>query len=403
MEKRIIGNTGKKSTLLGFGAMRLPMQEINGKKVPNEEASIETILKAFQHGINIIDTAYHYGYRKNEQVVGKALKEWKKTDQASNIYLSTKFPTLLARKQSDYRFFLETQLNNLGVDSIDFYHFHGLNDEYFTEKVLKFDLISEAIKAKEEGLIKHICFSFHDTVDVMKKIIDTGVFEVVMCQYNILDTSVASGIEYAKDKGLGVFIMGPLGGGRIKDLTYFKDIFGQDSYKIHEIALKFVFSNPHVSVAFSGMENINMFEENYQVADGFTGRLTKEEQEILDHFLNQKKIADLIPCTNCKYCLPCPNDVAIPTILKISNYDKLTGLDLNASWQYKNIPFNEDHDSSADFYYRYNNKNVDLKDAANHSSSKLTDACTECGQCEEQCPQGISIIKEIKEAHERFI
>jgi uncharacterized protein len=100
----------------------------------------------------------------------------------------------------------------------------------------------------------------------MKKIIDTGVFEVVLCQYNILDPSLESGIQYAKEKGLGVFIMGPLGGGRIKDLGYFKDVFGQDAYKIHEIALKFVFSNPDISVAFSGMENIKMFAENFAVA-----------------------------------------------------------------------------------------------------------------------------------------
>jgi predicted aldo/keto reductase-like oxidoreductase len=95
--------------------------------------------------------------------------------------------------------------------------------------------------------------------------------------------------------------------------------------------------------------------------------------------------------------------VAIPKILKIFNYDKITGLDLNASWQYKNIPFGDDSSSSADFYYRYNNKSVDLKDVSGHCTSKLADACTECGQCEEQCPQGISIIREIKEAHERYI
>ncbi len=403
MEKRLIGSTGKKATLLGFGAMRLPMQEINGQRVPKEEESIETMLKAFQSGINIIDTAYHYGNKNNEAVVGKALKEWRHRKTGSDIYLSTKFPTLLARKQSDYRFYLEKQLKKLDVESIDFYHFHALNDEYFNEKVIKLDLISEAIKAKQEGLIKHICFSFHDTVDVMKKIIDTGVFEVVLCQYNILDPSLASGIQYAKEKGLGVFIMGPLGGGRIKDLGYFKDVFGQDAYKIHEIALKFIFSNPDISVTFSGMENIKMFEENFAVADKFTGQLASEEQNILDHFLHQKKIADLIPCTNCKYCLPCPNDVAIPKILKIFNYDKITGLDMNASWQYKNIPFDDDSTSSADFYYRYNNKNVDLKEISDHCTSKLADSCTECGQCEEQCPQGISIIKEIKEAHERYI
>ena len=403
MEKREIGKTSKKSTILGLGAMRLPMKEIDKKKVPREDESIEIILSAFELGINIIDTAYHYGYRQNEVVVGKALKIWKEKNRNKNIYLSTKFPTLLAKKQSDYRYFLEIQLEKLGVDSIDFYHFHGLNEEYFNEKVLKFNLISEAEKAKHEGLIKHISFSFHDTIEVMKKIIDTGVFDAVLCQYNILDTTIADGIKYAKKKGLGVFTMGPLGGGRIKSMEYFEDIFGGDIGKIHEIALKFVFSNRDISVAFSGMEDLIMLEENFKVADNFTGQLTNDEQRILHNFLSQKKIADLIPCTNCKYCLPCPNDVAIPKILRISNYNKLTGLDANASWQYKNIPFNDDNIKGDDFYYRYNNKNVDLKNITPSRSNKLADACTECGQCEKQCPQGINIIKEIKEAHELFI
>lgn len=401
MEKRIIGKSGKEATLLGLGAMRLPMQNIDGKMIMKEDESIEVILKAFDLGINIIDTAYHYGYRQNEQVVQKALKIWREKNKSSDIYLSTKFPTLLAKKQSDYRFYLEIQLKKLDVEYIDFYHFHGLNDESFNEIVIKFDLLSEAVKAKEEGLIKHISFSFHDTTDVMKKIIDTGVFEAVLCQYNILDTSIEDGIQYAKQKGLGVFTMGPLGGGRIKHMGYFKDIFGEDIGKIHEIALKFVFSNPNISVAFSGMENIKMLEENFKVADSFSGQLTEDEQKIMENFINQKKVADLISCTNCKYCLPCPNNVAIPKILKISNYNKITGLEANASWQYKNIPCSDD--PVDDFYYRYNNKNVDLKNISINSSDKLADACTKCGECEEKCPQNISIMKEIEEAHDLFI
>ncbi len=403
MEKRLIGKTKKEVTILGFGAMRLPMQEVDGEKIPKEDESIETILRAFELGINIIDSAFHYGNKQNENVVGKALNIWRKDKNNPEVYLSTKFPTLLAKKQSDYRSYLEMQLKRLNVDCIDFYHFHGLTNDYFNEKVKKFDLIPEAIKAKEEGLIKHICFSFHDTADAMKEIIDTGAFEAVLCQYNILDPSVGPAIQYAKQKGLGVMVMGPLGGGRIKQLGYFKDMFGRDFSKIHELALKFVWSNPNISAAFSGMENIDMLEENFKIAEAFEGRLLPEEQKTIEKFTSRKKIVDLIPCTDCQYCLPCPNNVAIPRILRISNYNKLTGLVENASWQYKNIPFSDEDNSRDDFYYRYNNKGVDLTDISTSCSNNLADACVECGECEEKCPQKINITKEIKEAHELFI
>ena len=401
MEKRIIGKAGKESTILGMGAMRLPMQDINGKKIIKEEESIKTILRAFELGINIIDTAYHYGYKQNELVVGKALGIWRKNNKKSRIYLSTKFPTLLAKKRSDYRTILEEQLKKLDVDNIDFYHFHGLNDEYFNEKVLKFDLIAEALKAKEEGLITHICFSFHDTADVMKKIIDTNIFDAVLCQYNILDTSLEEAISYATKRGLGVFIMGPVGGGRIKELGYLKEFFGEDMFKIYEIALKFVFSNRNVATAFSGMENTQMLEENVKIAENFSG-FTTEEKNLLEKFINQKDIAELIPCTNCQYCLPCPNNVAIPKILRILNYNKLTGLEANASWQYKNIPINDIYDSMDYFRFLYNNRAVKHDNLKLEGVNRMADACTECGNCMEKCPQGIDIIKNIKDAHEIF-
>lgn len=372
MKKRVIGKTGKEASILGLGTMRLPVREAAGKQTIKEEESLETILKSFELGINILDTAYTYCHKQSEKVSGKALKIWRGKNSNSIIYLSTKFPTWLAKKRSDYRLYLEEQLKTLDVNHIDFYHFHSLNDEYFTEKVLKLNLIPEAIRAKDEGLIKHISFSFHDTPDIMKKIIDTEVFEAVLCQYNILDPVNEEAIAYAGSKGLGVFVMGPLGGGRIKALEYFKDIFGKDIRRIHEIALKFVFANPDISVAFSGMENISMVQENAKIADSFSG-LSSEEKEILDRFMSHKKLEELIPCTNCKYCLPCPNAVAIPIILRISNYNTLTGLIDNTSWQYENI----------------------LLDG----TSKTADACTECGQCEEKCPQGIEIIRNLKNIH----
>ncbi len=392
MEYREIGKTGKKVSVLGFGAMRLPMSGTGSDKTVCEDESVKMIHRAFELGVNIIDTAYPYCSNQSEKVVGKALNAWKKITVKTGhgrdfpdskeaktapgngkIYLSTKFPTWLAGKKSDFRFYLEEQIKSLDGNHIDFYHLHTLNDEYFTEKVLKLGLLDEALKAKEEGLISHLAFSFHDSPDVMKKIIDTNVFEAVLCQYNILDRANEEAICYAVEKGLGVFVMGPLGGGRVKELGYFKEKMSGSVSKIHELAFKFVFSNPNISVAFSGMESLKMVEENLAIANSYEN-FTDTERKIITKFIDAKKVEELIPCTNCQYCLPCPADVAIPGILKTYNYYLLTGLLGNSAWQYRNI-------SPAD------------------GTGRQADSCTECGQCEEKCPQKIRITDKLKEAH----
>jgi predicted aldo/keto reductase-like oxidoreductase len=382
MEYRDIGKTGKKASILGFGAMRLPMTGTGSNKTVCEDESVKMILRAFELGVNIIDTAYPYCSNQSEKTVGKALNAWKKILAESNhaksvpgngiVYLSTKFPTWLAGKKDDFRIFLEEQINSLDGNHIDFYHLHTLNEEYFTEKVLKLGLLDEALKAKEEGLISHLAFSFHDSPDVMKKIIDTLAFEVVLCQYNILDRVNEEAICYAVEKGLGVFVMGPLGGGRIKDTGYFRGKLAGSVSKIHELAFKFVFSNPNISVAFSGMESLDMVEENLAIANSYEN-FTDAERKIITKFIDAKKVAELIPCTNCQYCMPCPAGVAIPGILKIYNYYMLTSLQGNCAWQYQNI--------------------------SQDGAGRQADSCTECGQCEEKCPQKIGITGKLKEAH----
>jgi len=367
MEYRKIGRTQINASLLGFGAMRLPTEKIKGEEVVRHEESLELILKGFENGINIIDTAYPYCNKQSEKIVGGALKAWKETNKGSRIYLSTKFPTWMATGRGDYRKYLEEQLKALDTDYIDFYHFHTLNNELFEEKILKYKLLPEAHKAKSEGLIGHISFSFHDTPTVMKKIIDTGEFEAVLCQYNILDTTNEKAIEYARQRGLGVFIMGPLAGGRVAELGL---------PGIERIALKFIFSNPDVTTVFSGMQQLQEVIKNTEVA-GQPFLFSEQEREILSEVTESREITDLIACNNCKYCLPCPNNVAIPKILKIYNYYKLTGIGRNCAWQYKNIGID--------------------------SEEERADVCSECGECEEKCPQNLKITALLKEAHELLI
>jgi len=369
MEYRDFGNTGVKVSLLGFGAMRLPEEKKDGEYQVKEEESIKMIQRAFELGVNYIDTAYPYCRSQSELVVGKALKGWR-----DKVYLSTKMPTWMVEKTGDYRRFLEEQLKKLDVEYIDFYHFHGLDDDGFKNKVLKYDLLKEAQKAKEEGLIKHISFSFHDKPEVMKRLIDVGTFESVLCQYNLLDRSNEEAMAYAREKGLGVAVMGPVGGGRLATSGILKQALEGKVKTTPELALRFVLANKNVSVALSGMENMKMVEENVRVAS-LSQPLTSKELQAIKEFIEQRKRKEEIPCTSCEYCMPCPNNVAIPQIFQLMNYYTVYGLEEYARKEYQNIG-SDDEDKRC-----------------------RADACVECGRCEEHCPQKIKIIQKLKEIH----
>ena len=369
MQYRNFGNTGIRVSILGFGAMRLPQERIKGKLQVKQEESVEVIQRAFELGVNYVDTAYVYNEGESELVVGKALQGWR-----DKVYLSTKIPTCYVEKTDDYRRFLEEQLKKLKVEYIDFYHFHDLNEDRFKNIVLKYNLLKEAQKAKDEGLIKHISFSFHDKPEVMKRIIDFGIFESVLCQYNLLDRSNEEAMAYAQKKGLGVAIMGPVGGGRLVVSDILKETIGPDVKSTPELALRFVFANKNVSIALSGMENIQMVEENARVAS-LSEPLNNKQLEIMESFIEKRKKKEEIPCTNCGYCQPCPENVAIPEIFQLMNYYTVYGLKEYARKQYQNIG------------------------SGDKDERKQADACVECGECEEKCPQKIKIMERLKEAH----
>ncbi len=375
MQYRSFGNTGIKVSALGFGAMRLPEVEIKGKYQVKEEESIEMIQRAFELGVNYIDTAYPYCHSQSELVVGKALQGWR-----DKVYLSTKMPTWMVEKKDDYRRFLEEQLKKLNVEYIDFYHFHGLDEDRFKNTVLKHNLLREARKAKDEGLIKHISFSFHDKPEVMKRLIDIGIFESVLCQYNLLDRSNEEAMAYAQSKGLGVAVMGPVGGGRLVVSDILKAAIGSDVKSTSELALRFVFANKSVSIALSGMENMEMVEENTRVAN-LSEPLSNKELEIMENFIENRKKKEEIPCTNCGYCQPCPENVAIPEIFQLMNYYTVYGLKEYARKEYQNI-------------------GVGTLWSGDKDERKQADTCEECGECEEKCPQKIKIMEKLKEIHE---
>ena len=368
MQYREFGKTSVKISALGFGSMRLPQMRLHDKDVFNVDESIRIIHRAFELGVNYIDTAPGYCDGESEIIVGKALKGWR-----DKVYLSTKNPIEDASGEH-FTQRLERSLKELDVDYIDFYHMWGINLKTYEESITAPNgPLSAALKAKEQGLIKHLSFSFHDDAANLIKLIDTGVFETVLCQYNLLDRSNEAGIAYAREKGLGVVIMGPVGGGRLgAPSDVIKGLMPGEVKSSAETALRFVLANQGVTCALSGMGTMEMVEENAQIASN-ASQLTIAEISAVNAALEENKRLAELYCTGCNYCMPCPNDVNIPLNFRIMNYHRVYNLTDYARQEYSNIGTNE------------------------WSKGKKADECIECGLCEEKCPQKIEIRKQLKE------
>lgn len=364
MRYRLFGQTGIELSVLGFGALRLPFAD--------EAESVRVIQHAFKSGINYIDTAPYYGDGLSEPIVGKALKGWR--DQ---VYISTKNPIEDA-SGVNFRHRLEKSLKNLDVDYIDFYHMWGINWETFTDRIIKPNgPLAEAKRAKAEGLIRHISFSFHGKPEELIKLIDTGEFESVLCQYNLLDRSNEAAIAHAQKCGLGVIVMGPVGGGRLGITSpVIQGLIPGGVKSSPEIALRFVLANPGVNIALSGMENIKMVNENVAVASREEPLSEAEQAKIIESMEQHRKLADLY-CTGCRYCMPCPNGVNIPENFAYMNYHRVYGLTEYSREQYRKLGTPEQ-------------KMVEGKKAVD---------CIGCGRCESKCPQKIPIMKQLKEVH----
>jgi len=366
MKYRKFGNTGNNISVLGFGCMRLPEYEKDGKWFVDEEKSVPLLRKAYESGVNYFDSAYYYLHSNSEAIVGKALKPYR-----DKVFLTSKIPVGEVNETSDYRKFLETSLKRMDTDYIDFYHFWGINKGVFDDKMIKLKLLEEAVKAKEEGLIRHISFSFHDDPENMKYIIDNApMLETVLVQYNLLDRSCEKQIEYAVSKGLGVVAMGPVGGGRLAaptDLT--EKITGSKDVSTYELAFKFVLGNSNISCALSGMENEQMLDANVAVASEDSTLSGDEWVKISKSMEKLKKFSELY-CTGCDYCQPCPAGIGISKIFNAYTHYNVYGLTDLAKREY----------------------NEYLNDP---NQGKTIEDCIDCGYCEEKCPQKIKIRKQL--------
>ena len=376
MNYREFGKTGEKISALGFGCMRFPEYQKDGQWFVDEEKTSDMVRRAYELGVNYFDTAPFYCNTNSEIALGKAVKPFR-----DKILLSTKCPVDKAKNAAGYRRFLEESLKKMDTDHIDFYHFWGISKKEYDEIILPQNLLEEARKAKEEGLIRHISFSFHDDPSAIKYIIDTSIergvpMESMLCQYNLLDRSNEEMISYAHEMGLGTVAMGPVGGGRLSAPTdLYTKLTGKPAIATYELAFKFCLGHPGLSCALSGMQTIEMVEQNAAIASSDTTLSEAEWKQLGESMEQLKKFSELY-CTGCKYCQPCPAGIDMPKIFNLYTYYNVYGL--------------KDHAAKA--YAKY------LADGG-----KCLKDCLNCGKCEKACPQHLQIRKELERVEKILI
>jgi len=370
MQYRKLGKTGEEISVLGFGCMRFQTKNNDPKEI-KEDLAIEQIRYSIDKGVNYIDTAYPYHGEMSEPLVGKALQD----GYREKVKLASKLPSWLIEKREDFDKYMKEQMDKLQTDYIDFYLVHAINKERW-ENLNKHNLFEFLDQVKKDGRARYIGFSFHDELPLFKEIVDSYDWDFCQIQYNYLDKEYQAGEEglnYAADKGLGIIVMEPLRGGKLtkKVPEDISSIFenSQREWSPAQWGFKFVWNNPKVHVVLSGMNRKDHIDENLQTASETSpNSLKAEDLEILSKVEKIYKERIVANCTDCKYCMPCPNGVDIPANIEM----------INEAYMFDDI---EGHKES------YAKFIEDDKKASN---------CIECGLCEPKCPQHISIMEVMK-------
>ena len=376
MQYRKFGKLDWEVSVLGFGAMRLPIADRETGKV-DEAESIRMMRYALDHGVNYIDTAYFYHGGHSEVIVGQALKD----GYREKVKVATKLPVRLVEDYKDFDRYFNEQLERLQMEKIDFYLLHGLNGKSWP-KVRDLGLLRWAERAMGDGRFDHLGFSFHDDFDAFKGIIDDyDNWTLSQIQYNYMDVEHQAGrrgLEYAVSKGLAAVIMEPIRGGRLgnEPPEAIAKLWASAPKKRTpaDWALQWVWNQPEVSVALSGMSTMEQVVENVASAErSGPNTLTADEVGLIERVREAYKEQKPIPCTNCGYCMPCPNGVEISHIFAVYN---------------EAMMYNDPR--TARFRYR---------GPGGFKEEQRADQCTECGECLEKCPQEIDIPDWLEKVH----
>ncbi len=363
MKYRKFGKSGFEVSALGFGCMRFPKDSETGEV--QEAEAIRMLRRAIDEGVNYVDTAYMYHGGESERIVGRALKD----GYRDKVKLATKMPVPKVQEYADFDRLCNEQLEKLDDTHIDYYLLHGLNKDKW-DRVRDLGVLDWAREAVNDGRIGALGFSFHGPYEGFEHIIcDYDGWALAQIQYNYMNENVQAGtkgLELAASRDIPVVVMEPLLGGNLVDPPpAIQKLWDNAPVKrsAAEWALLWLWHKPEVSVVLSGMSSMSQVEENLAIADrSGVDILSNEELEIIAQVRDVYEQLRPIPCTGCRYCMPCPYGVDIPRNLRMYN----TGYIYNKMPQQRGV------------YQR-------MKEGTR------AEDCVQCRACEEFCPQEIQI------------
>lgn len=348
----------------------------NGIDLPKAE---KEVMQAIEKGVNYLDTAYIYP--GSEAALGEILK---KNNCREKVSIATKLPQYLIKSEAALDKYFEEQLKRLQTDYVDYYLMHMLTDIAAWEKLCKLGIKEWIQKKKNEGKIRNLGFSFHGNTEMFMQILDAYDWDFCQIQYNYMDENSQAGrkgLQAAARKKIPVIIMEPLRGGKLVDLLPEKAKEhirrNQRGWSAAEWALRWLWDQPEVTCVLSGMNSMEMVEENTRIAsEAKAGELTREDHALIEQVKAEINANIKVGCTGCAYCMPCPKGVDIPTAFRC--YNRM---------------YTENKKAGRFEYMQIISLQKEMSDISK---------CVECGKCEQHCPQHLEIRAKLKEAQKQL-
>ena len=362
---------GEPISVLGYGCMRFTTK--NGRI--DEEKTEKEILKAYELGVNYYDTAYVY--TGSEAALGNILERNKLRDK---VNIATKLPQYLISSSKSLDTYFNEELQRLKTDHVDYYLMHHMTDDSQWERLKALGIEAWIKDKKEKGQIRNIGFSYHGNSDMFIRILEDYDWDFAQVQYNYLDENSQAGrkgVERAHELGIPIIIMEPLRGGKLVNLLpqKAKELIrdNEKHYSAAEWGLRWLFDQESVTCVLSGMNSLEMVEENCRIAsDSQIKSFDEKDFAFIEKIIKEIRAFEKVGCTGCRYCMPC-----------------VKGIDIPGTFAAYNRMYTES---------KHDGRFQDAQTVALRKDAAFVSACIKCGKCESHCPQSIPIREKLQEA-----
>ncbi len=390
MTYRTHNTNGDKVSILGYGCMRFSMtKDENGRDIVDQEMVDRLVDYAIEHGVNYFDTAPVYLQGQSEEAIGKSLKRYPRDSH----FIATKLSNFGDTSREGALEMYRSSRKYLQTDVIDYYLLHNLGGggmDMFNRRFIDNGILDYLLEERKAGRIRNLGFSFHgnkEMFDELMKLHEKYHWDFVQIQLNYIDWSNANPpAEYLQQeldkKNIQSMIMEPLLGGRLSNVPQhitarLKERNPQGS--VASWAFRFAGTHPGVLCVLSGMTYMEHLQDNVKTFSPLVP-LTEEELAFLDETATLIQGYPTIPCTDCKYCMPCPYGIDIPSI--IAHYNKCVNEgEIAASINDENY-----RKLRRAYLVSYDRAVPKLRQA---------DRCIGCNECTSHCPQRIRIPNEL--------